>query len=132
MDLKVYPDLKYLSSVKGYGPLAGELEENHHDDDDEKGVEHLDDNDDNDDDGDDREDCDEGEEFVDDDDKEKMDHRSLQQLVESELLQLQLVVVVFKLGVEVVHCRHLVPMTCQHGLFQENNVSFLSSLTFQP
>ena len=61
MDLKVYPDLKYLSSVKGYGPLAGELEENHHDDDDEKGVEHLDDNDDNDDDGDDREDCDEGE-----------------------------------------------------------------------
>lgn len=47
MDLKVYPDLKYLSSVKGYGPLAGELEENHHDDDDEKGVEHLDDNDDN-------------------------------------------------------------------------------------
>ena len=49
VDLKVYPDLKYLSSVKGYGPLAGELEENHHDDDDEKGVEHLDDNDDNDD-----------------------------------------------------------------------------------
>ena len=36
-----------MSSVKGYGPLAGELEENHHDDDDEKGVEHLDDNDDN-------------------------------------------------------------------------------------
>ena len=126
MDLKVYPDLKYLSSVKGYGPLAGELEENHHDDDDEKGVEHLGEN----------EDCDEGEEFVDgvvdDDDKEKMDHRSLQQLVESELLQLQLVIVVFKLGVEVVHRRHLVPMTCQHGLFQENNVSFLSSLTFQP
>ena len=32
--------LKYLSSVECDGPLAGELEKHHHDEDDEEGLEH--------------------------------------------------------------------------------------------
>ena len=39
--MKVFAHLKYLSSVEGDGPLAGELEEAHHHQDDQKWLKHL-------------------------------------------------------------------------------------------